>query len=103
MNRALPFVFGLALLFAQYAAQMHSTLHLRYDLLLAKYGEKQAPPLGHTVDKCIAFHALYGTITGGKSLIAPSRVALLPETQFVVPAPFPPRIVFDSRAPPAAS
>jgi hypothetical protein len=103
MNRALPFVLALALLIAQYAAQMHSMSHLRHDLLVAKYGEKHAPPLGHTVDKCIAFHALYGTITGGSTFIAPPCVAASPDTYFVVAIPFPPRIVFDSRAPPVLS
>jgi hypothetical protein len=103
MNRALPIVLALALLFAQHAAQMHSMSHLRHDLLVAEYGEKNAPPLGHTVDKCVAFHALYGTLTGGNTFIAPSCVAVSPDVHFVVAVPFPPRIVFYSRAPPALS
>ena len=104
MKRTLPFVLALSLLFAQYAAQMHSMSHLRHDLLVAKYGENHAPPLGHTVDKCIAFHALYGTMTGGGTLSDPSCIPVSPDAQlFVVALPFPPRIVFDSRAPPALS
>ena len=103
MNRALQLVLALALLFAQSAAQMHSMSHLRHELAVAKYGEKHAPALGHTIYKCIAFHALHGTITGGDTVIAPACVDVSPEPQFVVALPFPPRIVFDSRAPPALS
>jgi hypothetical protein len=103
MNRTVQMLFALALLFAEHAALMHSMTHLRHDLLVAEYGEKNAPPLGHTVDKCIAFHAFYGTITGGNAFIVPSCVAVSPVAHFVVPVPFPPRIVFDSRAPPVLS
>lgn len=103
MNRALPLVLGLTLLFAQYAAQLHSMSHLRHELAVAKYGEKRAPPLGHTVDKCVVFHALHGAITGGDTLSTPSCADVSPDPQFLVALPFPPRIVFDSRAPPALS
>ncbi len=103
MNRALQIVLGLALLFAQYAAQLHSMSHLRHELAVAKYGEKRAPPLGHTIEKCVAFCAIHGAITGGDSVIDPSVVAVSLEPQFVVPLPFPPRVAFDSRAPPALS
>lgn len=103
MNRALQLVLGFALLFAQYAAQLHSMSHLRHELAVVKYGEKHAPPLGHTIDKCVAFCAIHGVITGGDAVINPAGVAVAVEPQFVVPLPFPPRIAFDSRAPPALS
>lgn len=103
MNRALQLFLALALLFAQFAAQMHSMSHLRHELAVAKYGEKHAPALGHSIYKCVAFHTLHGTITGGDTVIGPSCVDVSPEPQFVVALPFPARIVFDSRAPPALS
>jgi hypothetical protein len=103
MNRALPLVFALALLFSQYAAQMHSMSHLRHDLAVAKHGEKSAPPLGHTIEKCIAFHALHSTVTSGDAAIGLPCATVAPDVQFAVAPPFPPRIVFDSRAPPALS
>ena len=103
MNRVLQIFFALALLLSQYAAQMHSMSHLHHELAVAEHGEKSAPPLGHTIEKCIAIHALHGAITGGSAAVDPSCVALPPDVQFVVALPFPPRIVFDSRAPPTLS
>jgi len=104
MSCALRYVFfALALLVSQHAAQMHALSHLSYDLALAKHGEKGAPPLNHPIEKCVAYHAVGTGISNtsaalGLSCITPPLVA-----QFVVPLLFPPRIVFDSRAPPALS
>jgi hypothetical protein len=103
MSRVLQIFFCLALLLAQHAGQMHALSHLDHELAVAEHGEKKAPPLGHPIEKCIAFHALDGTLTTSSAASAPFCVAIPAAAQFVVPLPFPPRIEFDSRAPPALS
>ena len=103
MNRARHIFFALTLLLSQYAAQMHSLSHLGHELAVAEHGERSAPPLGHAIEKCIAFHALDGTISNSSAAPGPFCVAIPPAAQFAVSPPFPPRIVFDSRAPPALS
>jgi hypothetical protein len=103
MSRVLQMFFALALLLTQYAAQTHSLSHLGHELAVAKHGEKGAPPLGHPIEKCIAFHALDGAISSSSAAPESFCVATPPAAQFVVLVPFPPRIVFDSRAPPALS
>jgi len=103
MNRALQIIVVLSLLFAQYAGQMHSMSHLRHELAVAEHGEKSAPPLGHAIEKCVAFHAVQGVITGGVAVIAAPCVDMPAEAPFQIALPFHPRIVFDSRAPPALS
>jgi hypothetical protein len=103
MNRAVQIIFALALLLSQYAAQMHSMSHLQRELAVAQHGERNAPPLGHSIEKCIAHHAVHSGITGSDPALASSCIADPPTAHFVVTLPFPPRIVFDSRAPPALS
>ena len=103
MNRALQIFFALAMLLSQYVAQMHSMSHLRHELAVAEHGEKSAPPLGHSIEKCIAFHALDGAISSSSAAHGPFCVTTPSDAQFVAFLPFPPRIVFDSRAPPALS
>jgi len=104
MSRALRHVFiALALLVTQHAAQMHALSHLSHDLAVAAHGEKNAPPLGHSIEKCVAFHGLGSVISNGS--VAPWAACVAQQTvaQFVLPLPLPQRIVFDSRAPPALS
>jgi hypothetical protein len=103
MSRILQVFFALTLLLSQYAAQMHSLSHLGHELAVAEHGEKSAPPLGHPIEKCIAFHALYGAITSSSAGHEPFCVTAPFDAQFVVFLPFPPRIVFDPRAPPVLS
>lgn len=103
MSRVLQIFFCLTLLLSQFAAQTHSLSHLGHELAVAEHGEKGAPPLGHPIEKCIAFHALGGAISSGSAAPESICVAVPPAAQFVVLLPFPPRIVFDSRAPPALS
>jgi hypothetical protein len=103
MSRVLQIFFALTLLLSQVAAQMHSLSHLGHELAVAQHGEKSAPPLGHPIEKCIAFHALDGAISSSSAAHGPFCVATPSDAQFAAFLPFPPRIVFDSRAPPALS
>jgi hypothetical protein len=103
MSRVLQIFFCLTLLLSQYAAQTHTLSHLSHELAVAEHGEEGAPPLGHPIEKCIAFHALGGAISGSSATPGPICVATPTPAQFVISLPFPPRIVFDSRAPPALS
>jgi hypothetical protein len=103
MSRVLQIFFCLTLLLSQYAAQTHALSHLSHELAVAEHGEKNTPPLGHPIEKCVAFHALDGAISSNSAASGSICVATPPAAQFVATLPFPPRIVFDSRAPPALS
>lgn len=94
---------SLALLVTQHAVQMHALSHLGHDLAFAQHGQKGTPPVGHPIEKCIAFQALGSALSSTSAAYAPACGALPTVAQFIVPLPFPPRIVFDSRAPPALS
>ena len=97
---------ALALLFAQQAAQLHALTHLKYDLTkLAKLasGEGGVPPISHPAEQCIAFHAVDSALANSGGALEPARISLPVVAHFDLPLPFPPRIAFDSRAPPALS
>ena len=94
---------ALALLFTQQAAQWHALSHLGHDLKAAALGEERAPPVGHPAEQCLAFHALDSVLPILALAFEPPRVELSTRTRFALPAPRPPRIAFDSRAPPALS
>jgi hypothetical protein len=101
MSRVLRhLLIALALLFSQQAAQLHALSHLGNDLKNAAYDGKSAPPVGHPSEQCLAFHALDSALPilalGGE----PPRVELSAVAFFTLPLLHPPRIVFDSRAPP---
>jgi hypothetical protein len=104
MSRALRhLLIALALLFTQQAAQLHALSHLGHDLKLAAGGGKSAPPLGHPAEQCLAFHALDSALPILAFSLEPPRAELSAVARFTQPLLHPPRIVFDSRAPPALS
>jgi hypothetical protein len=90
-----------ALVFGQQAAQLHALSHLEQDL--AGCEGKCAPPLSHPAAQCLAFHAVDSALTNSSPAIDPPRVALPAVAPTTLPLPFPPRIEFDSRAPPLLS
>jgi len=94
---------ALALVFAQQAAQLHALSHLARDIALVENGGMGAPPVGHPAEQCIAFHAVDSALPSAALLAEPPRIA--PQADASIPASilFPPRIVFDSRAPPVLS
>jgi hypothetical protein len=94
---------ALALMFAQQGAQLHGLSHLRHDLKAAAHDGKSAPPVGHPAEQCLAFHALDSALPVLALECEPPRVALSTVTLSTLPLLHPPRIVFDSRAPPALS
>ena len=91
-----------ALLFSQAAAQLHALSHLAYDLSLVEAGGK-APPPPHPIEKCLAFHGVGSALPVFSSALEPPQLESQLLTQVLLPTPLPPRIVFDSRAPPAIS
>ena len=104
MRRSLRhLLLAVALLFTQQAAQQHALSHLGQDLRVAQRGGKSAPPVGHPAEKCLAFHALDSALPLLACAFEPPRVALPAVAGFTLPLLLPPRIVFDSRAPPALS
>jgi hypothetical protein len=104
MSRVLRhLLIALGLLFAQQAAQLHGLSHLGHDLKAAAHGGKGAPPVGHPAEQCLAFHALDSALPILAQGCEPPRIELSAVTLFTLPLVHPPRIVFDSRAPPALS
>jgi len=94
---------ALALVFAQQAAQLHALSHLKQDLVKVQRGGKCVPPVNHPAEQCIAFHAVDSALPALALAIDPPRVEYPVFTPVVLPLPFPPRIEFDSRAPPLLS
>jgi hypothetical protein len=104
MNRTVRHLFvAAALVFTQQAAQMHALSHLKHDLIKAERGGKCVPPVSHPAELCIAYHAVDSTLPSLAPAIDPPRVALPAFAAVKLPLLFPPRIEFDSRAPPALS
>ena len=102
MKRTLRHLFiAAALVFGQQAAQLHALSHLKQDV--AACDGKCAPPLGHPAAQCLAFHAVDSALPNFTSAMDPPRVTLPVTTPVALPLPFPPRIAFDSRAPPLIS
>ena len=93
----------LALLLGQLGAQLHEVSHLRHDVAAARYGESKAPPLGHSADVCVAYHAVCSAIghAGQWPLLrpAPPQAVTLALRFFLLRTQ---RVEFLSRAPPAS-
>ncbi len=94
---------ALALILAQQAAQLHALSHLARDIALVEHGGKSVPPIGHPAEHCIAFHAVDSALPSVALLAEPPRIAPHAVSSIPVSIAFPPRIVFDSRAPPVLS
>jgi hypothetical protein len=104
MNRTLRhLLIAAALVFAQQAAQLHVLSHFKQDSIKAERGGKCVPPVNHPAEQCIAFHAVDSVLAALTPAIDPTRVALPAVALVALPLPFPPRIEFDSRAPPVLS
>ena len=94
---------AVALVLAQQAAQLHALSHLKQDLIKAERGGQCVPPVSHPAEQCIAFHAVDSALPALALAIEPPRVGFPAFTPGILPLPFPPRIEFDSRAPPLLS
>lgn len=92
-----------ALVFAQQAAQLHALSHLKHDLAKAEHRGQCIPPINHPAEKCIAFHAMDSALPGLGLALEAVQVPLPSVAPYALPLPFPPRIEFDSRAPPLLS
>ncbi|HZT63583.1 MAG TPA: hypothetical protein VFA36_10645 [Burkholderiales bacterium] len=104
MNRTLRHLLvAAALVFAQQAAQLHALSHVQRDLAAAERGGKCVPPVSHPAELCIAYHAVDSTLPSLAPAIEPPRIALMALAAVELPLLFPPRIEFDSRAPPVLS
>jgi len=94
---------ALALLFGQQAAQLHAISHLAQDQSRVAGGEKSVPPAGHPAAQCLMFHAVDSALPTLLTGIAPVRAAPPAAAHASLPLLLPPRIAFDSRAPPILS
>ena len=104
MNRTLRhLLIAAALVFTQQAAQLHVLSHLKRDVVTAERGGKCVPPVNHPAEQCIAYHAVDSVLPAFALAIDPLRAALPAIASVALPLPFPPRIGFDSRAPPVLS
>ena len=104
MNRTLRHLFvAAALVLAQQAAQLHALSHLQRDLATAERTGKCVPPVSHPAELCIAYHAVDSTLPSLAPALDPPQVALPAFAVAVLPSLYPPRIEFDSRAPPFLS
>ncbi|TMH80639.1 MAG: hypothetical protein E6H49_09090 [Betaproteobacteria bacterium] len=92
-----------ALVFTQQAAQLHALSHVQHDMAKAERSGKCVPPVSHPAEQCIAFHAVDSALPALALAIEPPRIVLPALAPVVLPLPFSPRIVFDSRAPPILS
>ncbi len=91
-----------AMLFSQAAAQLHALSHLAYDLAKVETGGKSPLP-PHPIEQCVAFHTVGSALPICAAAFEPPLLDSRLLTQVLVPTPLPPRIVFDSRAPPEIS
>ncbi|HTQ73935.1 MAG TPA: hypothetical protein VMI74_06580 [Burkholderiales bacterium] len=104
MNRTLRHLLvAFALVFTQQAAQLHALSHVQRDLAMAACGGKCNPPASHPAEQCIAYHAVDSALPSLAQAIDLPQVALPAIAVAVLPPLFPPRIEFDSRAPPVLS
>ena len=104
MRRALRHLLvAVALVFAQHAAGLHALSHLKQNLIKAERGGKCVPPVGHPAEQCIAFHAVDSALPVLTLAIISPRIVLPAFVPVSLPLPLPPRIEFDSRAPPLFS
>jgi hypothetical protein len=91
-----------ALLVSQQAAQLHGLAHAEHEIALAEQGD-QAPALGHDADVCAAFGALAHALGGTPPSLSAERASTRAQAACFVSLASPPRIVFDSRAPPLSA
>ena len=94
---------AVALLSTGQAAQLHALSHLGRDLALIERGDKNTPPPGHPAEQCLAFHAIDGALPNAAPALELPQIALPTVAYLALPSPFPPRIEYDSRAPPFLS
>ncbi len=115
MNRLLRHVLiALVLLFSQQAALLHAMGHAMgsatgntagqsEDGFAFARGEQNTPQTGHPAEQCLAFHAIDSAMPGGATAGLASCRGDTAVAAFVLPLPVAPRLVFESRAPPARS
>jgi len=104
VNRTLRhLLIALALLFGQQAAQLHAFSHPAQAASRVAGGEKSVPPAGHPAAQCLMFHAVDSALLSLLAVFEPVRAAPPAPAHVRLPLPLPPRIVFDSRAPPVLS
>jgi len=92
-----------SLVLAQQGELLHALSHVGHDLAVAEHGEKGAPPLNHSVDVCVAFHAIGSALLDAGLNFEPEKSAPLTVGFSGFPLLASPRIEFDSRAPPRFS
>jgi hypothetical protein len=103
MRRTASLLAIVALLFGQVGAQLHDLSHLKHELAVVRYGENNAPPLGHSIEVCVAYSFICSTISHASHwpVMATSPAIAVPVLfQFFLLRPA--RVAFLSRGPPAS-
>ncbi|MBI2315577.1 MAG: hypothetical protein HYU75_00675 [Betaproteobacteria bacterium] len=102
-RRAALFVFLIiALVFSQAAAQLDGLSHVAHDLAKLEHGGKNIPP-PHPAEQDIPFQSIGSALPTLALALEPPRVDAQAPFPSSLPHPQPPRIAFDSRAPPPLS
>jgi len=102
-SRACCLLAILALALGQIGAELHDLEHVRHDLAVIRLGAKKAPPLGHSIEVCVAYSFVCNTVTHAVLWrLPPPNLAVAVLIFFLFFLPRTPRAEFLSRAPPAA-
>jgi hypothetical protein len=101
MSRLIHLLIAATLVFGQHAAQLHALSHLKPDV--AGCDGECAPPSSQPSAQCLAYHAVGSALPAFRLALEPAQIALPAPASVALPLPFPPRIEFDSRAPPRLS
>lgn len=93
----------LALVLGQIGAELHALEHVRHDLAVVRLGDKKAPPLGHSIEICVAYSFVCNAVSHAGLWQLPSvgLAIALSTSLFLFFPPRTPRTEFRSRAPPA--
>lgn len=99
-HRAACLLAILALVLGQIGAELHNLEHVKHDLAVIRLGAKKAPPLGHSIEVCVAYSFVCNMVTHAMLWqLPPVSPAVAVPILFL---PRTPRAEFCSRAPPAA-
>jgi hypothetical protein len=103
VRRAASLLAIAALLLGQVGAQLHDLIHLKHDLAVVRYGENNVPPVGHSLEVCVAYSFIHSTVShAGTWHLPTASAAIALPILFVFFLPLAVRLEFDTRAPPSS-
>ena len=109
-RKLLSLFVAVALVAAQWAGQLHALSHAEHNLAVAVAAsaapdgeERQVPPpLDHSPDHCVAFHALDAAAGSSPAVVSASATSCLVASLPHLPPQLADRVPFSSRAPPVS-